>query len=247
MLVLSPGWGCTCTTTVSTAFATLPQRASPCPCPLTTQRRRPTLFWLVATAIVLLLGHRPALPVARRRTAFRPGGARDGPRAASGCSPRRRRALPRQAAGVHVVQCAALRCWATLNCPSSCRARLASVGTLLLVHDLGAALWSPQAALFAVLCWCSRRSSCCQGTAGQIDALVTFWITLAATACCATLSPARTGAGTSRPGRDGAGHHDKGVGFLPLLMLLPLAFVKTKNAGQGAAPVWRGKLAGACW
>jgi 4-amino-4-deoxy-L-arabinose transferase-like glycosyltransferase len=34
----------------------------------------------------------------------------------------------------------------------------------------------------------------------------------------------------------------KGVGFLPLLMLLPLA-LWTKNAGQGAAPVWRWKLA----
>ncbi|MDO9291391.1 MAG: glycosyltransferase family 39 protein, partial [Hydrogenophaga sp.] len=55
---------------------------------------------------------------------------------------------------------------------------LASIGTLWLVHDLGRRLWNPQTALFAVLVLAFTPQFLLQGKAAQIDALVTFWITL---------------------------------------------------------------------
>ncbi|PKO26584.1 MAG: glycosyl transferase [Betaproteobacteria bacterium HGW-Betaproteobacteria-9] len=119
---------------------------------------------------------------------------------------------------------------------------LASIGTLWLVHDLGRRLWNPQTALFAVLVLAFTPQFLLQGKAAQIDALVTFWITLG---CYGLLRHFLTGPHwrwyfVSWVAM-GLGIMTKGVGFLPLLMLLPLA-LWARNPGAGAEPVWRWRL-----
>ncbi|MDO9029498.1 MAG: glycosyltransferase family 39 protein [Hydrogenophaga sp.] len=119
---------------------------------------------------------------------------------------------------------------------------LASIGTLWLVHDLGRRLWNPQTALFAVLVLAFTPQFLLQGKAAQIDALVTFWITLG---CYGLLRHFLTGPHwrwyfVSWVAM-GLGIMTKGVGFLPLLMLLPLA-LWVRNPGPGAEPVWRWRL-----
>ncbi|MDP2023163.1 MAG: glycosyltransferase family 39 protein [Hydrogenophaga sp.] len=119
---------------------------------------------------------------------------------------------------------------------------LASIGTLWLVHDLGRRLWNPQTALFAVLVLAFTPQFLLQGKAAQIDALVTFWITLG---CYGLLRHFLTGPHwrwyfVSWVAM-GLGIMTKGVGFLPLLMLLPLA-LWVRNPGLGAEPVWRWRL-----
>jgi len=119
---------------------------------------------------------------------------------------------------------------------------LASLGTLWLVHDLGRRLWNPQTALFAVLVLAFTPQFLLQGKAAQIDALVTFWITLG---CYGLLRHFLTGPHwrwyfVSWVAM-GLGIMTKGVGFLPLLMLLPLG-LWARNPGPGAEPVWRWRL-----
>jgi 4-amino-4-deoxy-L-arabinose transferase-like glycosyltransferase len=119
---------------------------------------------------------------------------------------------------------------------------LASFGTLWLVHDLGRRLWNPQTALFAVLVLAFTPQFLLQGKAAQIDALVTFWITLG---CYGLLRHFLTGPHwrwyfVSWVAM-GLGIMTKGVGFLPLLMLLPLG-LWVRNPGQGVEPVWRWRL-----
>lgn len=135
---------------------------------------------------------------------------------------------------------------------------LAAIGTLLLVHDLGKRLWNPQVAFWAVLVLAFTPQFLLQGKAAQIDALVAFWITLG---CYGFLrhffaGPAWAWYFTSWVAM-GLGIMTKGVGFLPLLMLLPLAlWVKNPVAGGADGKVWRWRaLAGllalmftvACW
>ena len=134
----------------------------------------------------------------------------------------------------------------------------AAIGTLLLVHDLGKRLWNPQVAFWAVLVLAFTPQFLLQGKAAQIDALVTFWITLG---CYGLIRHFITGPHWRWYFVSwiamGLGIMTKGVGFLPLLMLLPLAlWVKNPPAVNDEDKVWRWRaLAGllvllltvACW
>jgi 4-amino-4-deoxy-L-arabinose transferase-like glycosyltransferase len=134
----------------------------------------------------------------------------------------------------------------------------AAIGTLLLVHDLGKRLWNPQVAFWAVLVLAFTPQFLLQGKVAQIDALVTFWITLG---CYGLVRHFITGPHWRWYFVSwiamGLGIMTKGVGFLPLLMLLPLAlWVKNPAAVNEEDKVWRWRaLAGllvllltvACW
>ena len=136
---------------------------------------------------------------------------------------------------------------------------LAAVGTLLLVHDLAKRLWNQQVAFWAVLVLAFTPQFLLQGKAAQIDALVTFWITLG---CYGLIRHFITGPHwrwyfVSWVAM-GLGIMTKGVGFLPLLMLLPLAlWVRNPATDAGdEAKVWRWRAAAgllvlmltvACW
>lgn len=134
----------------------------------------------------------------------------------------------------------------------------AAIGTMLLMHDLGKRLWNQQVALWAVLVLAFTPQFLLQGKAAQIDALVAFWITLG---CYGLLRHFFTGPQwrwyfVSWVAM-ALGIMTKGVGFLPLLMLLPLAlWVKDPAAVNDEDKVWRWRaLAGllvllltvACW
>ena len=134
----------------------------------------------------------------------------------------------------------------------------AAIGTLLLVYDLGKRLWNEQVAFWAVLILAFTPQFLLQGKTAQIDALVTFWITVG---CYGLVRHFITGPHwrwyfVSWVAM-GLGIMTKGVGFLPLLMLLPLAlWVKNPVAAKVEDKVWRWRvLAGllvllltvACW
>ena len=134
----------------------------------------------------------------------------------------------------------------------------AAIGTLLLVYDLGKRLWNEQVAFWAVLILAFTPQFLLQGKTAQIDALVTFWITVG---CYGLVRHFITGPHwrwyfVSWVAM-GLGIMTKGVGFLPLLMLLPLAlWVKNPVAAKVEDKVWRWRalagllvllLAVACW
>ena len=134
----------------------------------------------------------------------------------------------------------------------------AAIGTLLLVHDLGKRLWNPQVAFWAVLVLAFTPQFLLQGKTAQIDALVAFWITLG---CYGLIRHFITGPHWRWYFVSwiamGLGIMTKGVGFLPLLMLLPLAlWVRNPASAHADGKVWRWRaLAGllvllltvACW
>ena len=134
----------------------------------------------------------------------------------------------------------------------------AAIGTLLLVHDLGKRLWNEQVAFWAVLVLAFTPQFLLQGKTAQIDALVAFWITLG---CYGLIRHFITGPHWRWYFVSwiamGLGIMTKGVGFLPLLMLLPLAlWVKNPAGVHDEDKVWRWRaLAGllvllltvACW
>jgi 4-amino-4-deoxy-L-arabinose transferase-like glycosyltransferase len=134
----------------------------------------------------------------------------------------------------------------------------AAIGTLLLVHDLGKRLWNEQVAFWAVLVLAFTPQFLLQGKVAQIDALVTFWITLG---CYGLVRHFITGPHwrwyfVSWVAM-GLGIMTKGVGFLPLLMLLPLAlWAKNPLGASEVDKVWRWRAAAgllvllltvACW
>lgn len=205
--------------------------------------RRQALFWLAATAIVLLLGLGLRYPWPADEPRFAQV-AREMVESGQWLFPTRGgEPYPDKPPVFMWFGAAAFALLGNLKLSFLLPSALASVGTLLLVHDLGRRLWNPQAALFAVLVLVLTPQFLLQGKAGQIDALVTFWITLG---CYGLLRHFFTGPHWgwyfTAWAAMALGIMTKGVGFLPLLMLLPLA-LWTKNAGQGAAPVWRWKLA----
>ncbi len=133
---------------------------------------------------------------------------------------------------------------------------LAAMGTLLLVHDLGRRLWNREVALFAVLVLVFTPQFLLQAKVAQIDAVVCFWITLG---CYGFLRHFFAGPAWGWYFLSWAamalGIMTKGVGFLPLLMLLPLG-LWVRNEADASAKVWRWRvLAGvlvmaavvACW
>lgn len=211
--------------------------------PTDDQSRRQTLFWLVATAIVLLLGIGLRYPWPADEPRFAQV-AREMVESGQWLFPTRGgEPYPDKPPVFMWFSAAAFALLGNLKLSFLLPSALASVGTLLLVHDLGRRLWRPQAALFAVLVLVFTPQFLLQGKAGQIDALVTFWITLG---CYGLLRHFFTGPHWgwyfTAWAAMALGIMTKGVGFLPLLMLLPLA-LWAKNPSQGAAPVWRWKLA----
>jgi 4-amino-4-deoxy-L-arabinose transferase-like glycosyltransferase len=104
---------------------------------------------------------------------------------------------------------------------------LAGLGTLLLVHDLARRLWGRQAAWLAGLLLLLTVQFTLQARSAQIDALVTFWTTLAVYGLLRhfLLGPHwgwYLGAWIAM----GLGVITKGVGFLPVLMFLPWALLR---------------------
>jgi 4-amino-4-deoxy-L-arabinose transferase-like glycosyltransferase len=211
--------------------------------PTDDQSRRKTLFWLAATAIVLLLGIGLRYPWPADEPRFAQV-AREMVESGQWLFPTRGgEPYPDKPPVFMWFSAAAFALLGNLKLSFLLPSALASVGTLLLVHDLGRRLWNPQTALFAVLVLVFTPQFLLQGKAGQIDALVTFWITLG---CYGLLRHFFTGPHWgwyfTAWAAMALGIMTKGVGFLPLLMLLPLA-LWTKNPGQGGARLWRWKLA----
>jgi 4-amino-4-deoxy-L-arabinose transferase-like glycosyltransferase len=208
-----------------------------------TAARRQALFWLVATVIVLLLGIGLRYPWPADEPRFAQV-AREMVESGQWLFPMRGgEPYPDKPPVFMWLSAAAFALLGDIRLSFLLPSFLASVGTLLLVHDLGRRLWNPQTALFAVLVLVFTPQFLLQGKAAQIDALVTFWITLG---CYGLLRHFFTGPHWgwyfTAWAAMALGIMTKGVGFLPLLMLLPLA-LWTKNPGAGAAPVWRWKLA----
>ena len=203
---------------------------------------RQTLFWLAATALVLLagIGLRYPWPADEPRFAQI---AREMVESGQWLFPTRGgEYYPDKPPVFMWLSALFFRLVGDLKLSFLLPSALASFGTLWLVHDLGRRLWNPQTALFAVLVLAFTPQFLLQGKAAQIDALVTFWITLG---CYGLLRHFLTGPHwrwyfVSWVAM-GLGIMTKGVGFLPLLMLLPLG-LWVRSPGQGAEPVWRWRL-----
>jgi 4-amino-4-deoxy-L-arabinose transferase-like glycosyltransferase len=115
---------------------------------------------------------------------------------------------------------------------------LAGLGTLWLVFDLGRRLWGENTARSAVLALAFTPQFLLQAKAAQIDAVVCFWITLGCYGFVRhfLLGPAWGWYAASWMAM-ALGIVTKGVGFLPVLMLIPLA-VWRRQAGVSGQPVW---------
>ena len=117
---------------------------------------------------------------------------------------------------------------------------LAGLGTLALVFDLGRRLWTPRAGLWAATAVLVSFQFVYQATRAQIDPTLVFLTTLGFYALCrhALLGPhwrwLYVGGIAS-----GVGVITKGVGFLPLLALLPLAAM-ARTGWQGLTPAGPG-------
>lgn len=111
---------------------------------------------------------------------------------------------------------------------------LAGFGTVWLVHDIGRRIWGADAARNAVLVLLLTPQFLLQAKGAQLDALVCFWITLG---CYGLLR--HFVLGPSWGWYLGAfaamalGIMTKGVGFLPLFMLIPLAAWGARTGAQG--------------
>lgn len=119
---------------------------------------------------------------------------------------------------------------------------LAGLGTLWLVHDIGRRLWGRDVARYALLILLFTPQFFMQAKSAQLDALVTFWITLGCYGLlrhfvlgpswgwyCAAFAAMALGIMT------------KGVGFLPVLMLIPFALWGSRTGAGGDGKVWGAK------
>ena len=207
------------------------------------QIRRQTLFWLTATAIVLLLGIGLRYPWPADEPRFAQV-AREMVESGQWLFPTRGgEPYPDKPPVFMWLSALAFTLIGDLKFSFLLPSALASMGTLLLVHDIGRRLWNREVALAAVLVLVLTPQFLLQGKAAQIDALVCFWITLG---CYGLLRHFFTGPHWgwyfTAWAAMALGIMTKGVGFLPLLMLLPLA-VWVKNPAVGEAKVWRWTLA----
>jgi 4-amino-4-deoxy-L-arabinose transferase-like glycosyltransferase len=107
---------------------------------------------------------------------------------------------------------------------------LASVGTVLLVYDLGRRLWNREAGLWAALILLFTVQFTLQARLAQIDATLCFWTTLSLYGLLRHLL-LRSGWGWYALGgfAAGLGVITKGVGFLPLLVLLPYLWARWRK------------------
>jgi 4-amino-4-deoxy-L-arabinose transferase-like glycosyltransferase len=117
---------------------------------------------------------------------------------------------------------------------------LAGLGTLWLTLDLGRRLWTPRAGLWAAIAVLSAFQFVYQFKRAQIDPTLVLFTTLALYGLCrhVLLGPAWRwfwlGCFSA-----GLGVVAKGVGFLPLLALLPFGLMRWR-AWNGLAPLGRG-------
>ena len=120
---------------------------------------------------------------------------------------------------------------------------LASLGTLWLVKDLGSRLWNPRAGLWAGVAVLAAVQFVYQGKRAQIDPTLVALTTLSLYGLCrhVLLGPHWRWywAGCFAAG---LGVIAKGVGFLPLLALLPYAAMRTAGWSNLAVPAPRGTL-----
>ena len=116
---------------------------------------------------------------------------------------------------------------------------LAGLGTLWLVGDIGRRLWGADVARNALLILVFTPQFLLQAKTAQIDALVCFWITLG---CYGLLRHFMTGPAwgwyITAFVAMALGIMTKGVGFLPVLMLIPLAIWGTAVRAGAAGKVW---------
>ena len=209
------------------------------PRPTDDQVRRQALFWLAATAVVLLLGIGLRYPWPADEPRFAQV-AREMVESGQWLFPTRGgEPYPDKPPVFMWLSALAFTLVGELKLSFLLPSALAAAGTLLLVHDIGRRLWNREVALAAALVLVLTPQFLLQGKAGQIDALVCFWITLG---CYGLLRHFFTGPHWgwyfTAWAAMALGIMSKGVGFLPLLMLLPLA-LWVKNPAAGEAKVWR--------
>lgn len=116
---------------------------------------------------------------------------------------------------------------------------LAGLGTLWLVFDLGRRLWGENVARSAMLALAFTPQFLLQAKGAQIDAVVCFWITLGCYGLVRhfLLGPAWGWYAASWVAM-ALGIMTKGVGFLPVLMLIPLAIWR-RSAPASGQQAWR--------
>jgi 4-amino-4-deoxy-L-arabinose transferase-like glycosyltransferase len=117
---------------------------------------------------------------------------------------------------------------------------LAGLGTLACTYDLGRRLWTPRAGLWAAIAVLASFQFVYQFKRAQIDPTLVFFTTVAFYGICRhlLLGPAwRWFWGGCFAA--GLGVISKGVGFLPLLALLPFALM-ARAGWQGLAPLGQG-------
>jgi 4-amino-4-deoxy-L-arabinose transferase-like glycosyltransferase len=126
---------------------------------------------------------------------------------------------------------------------------LAGLGTTLLVYDIARRLWSREAGLIAGVCLLFTVQFVLQARQGQIDATLCFWTTLSLYGLLhhLLLGPAWRWYVLGWFAA-GLGVITKGVGFLPLLALIPFALLRSDKWSprlrSGAyAKWWLGPLA----
>lgn len=116
---------------------------------------------------------------------------------------------------------------------------LAALGTLGLVYDLGARLWDRQTGVYAAALLLVTLQFALQARTAQIDAALAFWTTLGVYGICRhlLLGPQWRWyvAGFAAAG---AGVITKGVGILPLFVLVPWAVARFR--GWNSLPRFRG-------
>lgn len=123
---------------------------------------------------------------------------------------------------------------------------LAAMGVLLLVHDAARRLWGERPALYAALALLLTAQFTLQAKFAQIDMFLCFWTTLALYGLLRhlVLGPSWPWYFTAFAAM-GLGVISKGVGFLPLLILIPYAVARWRgfrNVRRIEAPWWRWAL-----
>ena len=116
---------------------------------------------------------------------------------------------------------------------------LAGLGTLWLVFDLARRLWGENVARSAVLALVFTPQFLLQAKGAQIDAVLCFWVTLGCYGLVRhfLIGPAWGWYAASWVAM-ALGIMTKGVGFLPVLMLIPLAVWRACADGS-SRPAWR--------
>ncbi len=124
---------------------------------------------------------------------------------------------------------------------------LAALGTLLLTADLARRLWTPRAGLFAAAAVLCAVQFTYQSKRAQIDPVLVFLVTLSCYGLLRHLLVASSrrwfAAGCFAAG---LGVATKGVGFLPLLMLVPYAWMR-RRAWNGLVATSGGSMRTSAW